>query len=359
MIVHHIINDVDLRLGGAQHVVRCLHLGLLNRGIDSRLVCFTHSVDEIPSALSFECSTPRSPKVFIRLNAYLKKNRAEGGVLHSHLFPANLYTGLSSVGARWLYPSVTTEHSTHNHRRESWVGKPVDKLIYARQNRIVCISQGVAGALGRWMPSVNKKIEIIPNGVLLAANSFERLVSDEKPSIILSVGRLDYPKNYELALRALAALGASDVEYWIAGAGPDELGLKQLCIELGIAKQVKFLGFVRDIPSLLNKADIFLMPSRWEGFGLAAVEAMNAGLPLVVSDVEGLREVVSKKSAFIVPGQNPEDYAEALRLLCSNPVLRQSMGQAAFEESLKYSADAMIDSYVRLYESLLASMQRT
>jgi len=205
------------------------------------------------------------------------------------------------------------------------------------------------------MPSVNKKIEIIPNGVLLAANSFEQLVSDEKPSIILSVGRLDYPKNYELALRALATLGASDVEYWIAGAGPDEPGLKQLCIELGIAKQVKFLGFVRDIPSLLNKADIFLMPSRWEGFGLAAVEAMNAGLPLVVSDVEGLREVVSKKSAFIVPGQNPEDYAEALRLLCSNPVLRQSMGQAAFEESLKFSADAMIDSYVRLYESLLAS----
>ena len=80
---------------------------------------------------------------------------------------------------------------------------------------------------------------------------------------------------------------------------------------LGLEGKVRFLGHVDDVRGLLKKADIFLIPSRWEGFGLAAVEAMNAGLPVIASDVAGLREIVGRTppSGLLVNPEKPGEIA--------------------------------------------------
>jgi glycosyltransferase involved in cell wall biosynthesis len=125
--------------------------------------------------------------------------------------------------------------------------------------------------------------------------------------------------------------------------------------ELGIESKVHFLGHVDSIPDLLAGADIFLMPSNWEGFGLSAVEAMNASLPLVVSNVPGLREIVNggPACALLVDPESPEAIAAGLRQLLVSPALRGQFGKNAFKQAQNFSINSMVESYINLYDELL------
>ena len=142
-------------------------------------------------------------------------------------------------------------------------------------------------------------------------------------------------------------------EYWIAGSGELEDELKNQVERLGLQNKVKFLGYVRDIPSLLKKGDIFLIPSQWEGFGLAAVEAMNASLPSVVSIVPGLGDLIKEdgEDAFLVAPYDKNFIAQRLAQLINNKELRQEMGKKAFAQSLKFSSDKMVKSYLTFYKN--------
>jgi len=152
-------------------------------------------------------------------------------------------------------------------------------------------------------------------------------------------------------LRAIALLRDLRFEYHIAGIGPEEGQLRRLCSELGLSDRVKFLGFVEGVPQLLQTADVFLMPSLWEGFGLAAVEAMNAGLPVVASDVEGLREVVmaNPSCGIFVNPLDLSSIAAALKELLLNPQKRVCYGMAAHQRSQQFSLTSMVDKYLAFY----------
>ena len=130
--------------------------------------------------------------------------------------------------------------------------------------------------------------------------------------------------------------------------------LKAQVKSLGLQDTVKFLGYVSDIPSLLKKADIFLIPSKWEGFGLAAVEAMNASLPCVVSNVPGLGDLIEKdgEDAFLVSPSNEKIITQRLTQLAENKELRHEMGKKAFTRSLNFGVDTMIVDYMNLYKKI-------
>ena len=123
---------------------------------------------------------------------------------------------------------------------------------------------------------------------------------------------------------------------------------------MGLQDKVKFLGYVRDIPTLLKKGDIFLIPSQWEGFGLAAVEAMNASLPCVISNVPGLGDLINKdgEDAFLVTSFNENIIAQRLAQLIENKELRHEMGKIAFARSLNFGVDTMIKDYIKLYKEV-------
>ena len=97
------------------------------------------------------------------------------------------------------------------------------------------------------------------------------------------------------------------------------------------------------------------MPSRWDGFGLAAVEAMNCGLPLVVSDVPGLRDVAGEAAVPPVPAERPDLLAVALDQVLGDPALRERLGRAGFERSLRYGRARMIDGYLAAWEGVRRS----
>jgi len=354
LTIHHVINDADLENGGAQGVARRLHAGLRERGWGSRLVSVIRSeAKDDAGHSSFGLTSPYDLRAIARLVRYMRSECQAGDVIHAHLFPTMLYASMAARVAGWRGKLVCTEHSTSNRRRGTIRGRAIDRILYSRYDRVACISRGTRDNLATWMPSVAPRTVVVENGAPLAFNQIPERGPTERP-IIVSVGRLSKPKNYDTALRALALLQDHPFEYRIAGTGPEEDALRRLCTQLGLDDRVRFLGFVEDVPSLLRDADIFLMPSRWEGFGLSAVEAMNAGLPVIVSDVDGLREIVaaSPPCGLFVDPLDPSSIAKAVQQLLDAPEARQSYGLAGYQCSQRYSIDAMVDNYMKFYRSL-------
>ncbi|RUA17200.1 MAG: hypothetical protein DSY55_02535, partial [Clostridia bacterium] len=251
MAVHHIINGLSPKLCGAEKIAVKLHSGLLDRGMDSRLVALVG----YPAECRFDFETLGLGKsyglhAFAKVYSYIRHNCSDADIIHAHLFPTMLYVSLATRLQNRKVTVVCTEHSTNNRRRGTLLGKVVDRQVYAGYKKIFCISNGVADALSDWMPGVRDRLAVVENGVELSFDSFVQRGKHRK-IIIASVGRLHRIKNYATALKALSLLNDIDYEYRIAGCGPLEKSLKELCRELGLADKVRFTGYVDDVAEFL------------------------------------------------------------------------------------------------------------
>ena len=364
MKILHIIDS--LKGGGAEKLVLDLHKMSLENGIDSHalsLMSLSNECLENTYALNFK--NPYRIQVLFKLYDFLSAPEWKDlDIIHVHLFPSQLYTPIISRILSLKAYLVTTEHSTYNSRRGIWYGRLIDKFFYDHYRKIICISMGTSESLLQSQPQLNEKIVVIYNGVDIKRYSLPTIsFPKEKTPIILSVGRLVSVKNYETAIRALNRISTHNFEYWIVGSGVLEPHLKKLVNELNLEYKVKFLGFREDIPELLNQSDIFLITSSWEGFGIAVVEAMAASLPVVVSNVSGLREVVLEdfteisKTGFLIDPKSEDDIAICLSKLLADPRLRMEMGRNAQVRSLKFDIQKTFDRHLELYQSLLENNQ--
>ena len=172
--------------------------------------------------------------------------------------------------------------------------------------------------------------------------------------VLGSLGRLDEQKGYDVLVEALAELpGASAV---IVGEGPLRATLEARAAELGVAERLRLPGWSDDARGFLPTFDVFVLPSRYEGFPLSIIEAMLAGLPVVASGVGSVAEAVEDgETGLVVPPDDPAALAAALRRLLADPVLRRRLGDAgrARAES-EFTARAMAARYERLYDEIVA-----
>lgn len=356
MVIHQIINDYNLSLGGAQRIAIELHKSVFESKLSSNLFGLSKDTGyQLDGASSLKYKSPYSLLAFVKLWRYFNTEVRTGDIIHVHLFPAIFYVAL--LHKLKLIPKCTlimTEHSTFNRRRSKWWGKLLDRFTYSSYSIIIAISKGTAHSLVMSIPHLKNKVRCINNGAHLFFSEFTKRPLTSK-TIIVSIGRLHPSKNYFTALSAISTMKNRNFEYWIAGVGDLESDLKDYLENFGLRNKVRLLGYVSDIPNLLRKANIFLIPSKWEGFGLAAIEAMNSGLPCVISDVIGLRELVQKdgEEAFLVDPDNGKLIAERLDQLISNPVLRQKMGSKAFARSQNFGLERMTNEYLTLYKALL------
>lgn len=161
------------------------------------------------------------------------------------------------------------------------------------------------------------KVKIIPHGV--DTQKFTPC-EDIHPSVeemnitFLYVGRLGARKGLELALRAFATLDTNDIEFLIVGTGRHEESLRALSQELGVENSVQFLGYVPDseLPVLYSSADVFVLPSTYEGFGLVLLEAIACGTPAIGSDAGGIPTAVSHAGAGLVVDRTLPDFRAAM-----------------------------------------------
>lgn len=199
--------------------------------------------------------------------------------------------------------------------------------------------------------------------------------TSERPFRMLSVGRLVWKKGHEYAVEALANLvdRGIEAELRIIGAGTQDRAIRFAAFDLGVLDRVTLLGSKTrtEVRSEMRKADVFVMASLSEGFGIAALEAQAMKLPVVCSDAEGLPENVQDMvTGFVVPRRNADLLAERLAMLAGDPEMRHLMGEAGRERVQHFfRVDQEIDAFERLYSEtidrkfqahrLLATMQAT
>jgi glycosyltransferase involved in cell wall biosynthesis len=171
--------------------------------------------------------------------------------------------------------------------------------------------------------------------------------------LVLAVGRLVPQKNHALALQALADV--PDAALVLAGEGPLLEDLRRAAASDGLADRVVFAGVRPDVRALIGAADAVVFSSRWEGLPLAALETLAAGTPLVATDVRGLHELLADGvDAVLVPSDEPEAMAAALRRVCSDADLRATLRRGALQTAERYSEAAMTEAYLGLYGELTA-----
>ena len=359
MRIFQIINN--LQMGGAEKLVLGLHRRYLERDHDSILISLAGEergwTEKGVFSLGF--STPYNPFVVPSLlDLKDELDLCEADILHAHLFPSQFITAFLPEAMSLRAQLITTEHSTANRRRGTLFGRLVDRWFYKRFSGIICVSSAAASELARWIPEVSGKLEVIFNGIDLNEFSGKPPPQYNDRKTVLSVGRLTEAKNYHTAIEAFSLLctrSKFDLQYLIAGSGKMETTLKNHALELGVSGSVRFLGEVSDISSLMKQADVFFMPSAREGFGIAAVEAMASGLPVVASRLPGLADVVGRDQhcGILVDPASPSEMSEALYCLLENDMLSWRMGSSAVKRAGTFSIEITTDKYLEFYESLL------
>lgn len=200
-------------------------------------------------------------------------------------------------------------------------------------------------------------VEMIPHGVdtdwFYPRDEPHPAVAEEKTTL-LYVGRLGARKGLDLALRALAEVDDEGVEFLIAGTGRHEETLRELARELGIADRVWFLGYVpdQDLPVLYSSADVFVLPSRYEGFGLVLLEAMACGTPVIGADAGGIPTAIGDNDTGLIVQRDVDALAEALRSLQTEPTNWQAMGEKSLNQANRNSWDEVTSRVEELYSSL-------
>jgi glycosyltransferase involved in cell wall biosynthesis len=348
----------SLPLAGAEVLVKDLAPRLRMRGVD----CDVAVLRELSSPLEASLQAAGVPlhathvtKLYsLRQVPRLKKLMQCYDVVHVHLFPAQLWAVLAASQMNRRTALVTTEHGTSNLRRRWWL-RPFDAWMYPHYKQIACNSEATAAELIRWCPSVAPKIRVIANGIPLEV--FENAQPAQLGAIpkgimrLIFVGRFEAPKDHATILRALTTV--PDSYLLLIGDGPLRAQLESLARSLGIAERVTFLGRRPDVPQLLKASDIYIHSTTFDGFGIAACEAMAAGLPVIASDVPGLAQVVGPAGVLFPPGDD-RALARELQALLSSPKRRQEMCDAGRRRAQCFSIEKTVDGCIEMYQSVLS-----
>jgi len=207
----------------------------------------------------------------------------------------------------------------------------ITRYALRRADHITATGLHLAEAAARYAPA-GKPVTVVPYGVDL--REFRSLPREERPEVVVgAVARLSKEKGLHYLLQAFAVLAGRhpQARLVLAGEGPERQRLERLAARLGLGERVRFLGEVphEQVPEVLQQLDIFAMPSTYEGFGVAALEAEAMELPVVASRVHGIPDVVvDGETGLLVPPRDRQALAAALDSLVADSDLRRQLGQA-------------------------------
>jgi len=359
----------SLGCGGAERVLQLLAGGFHARGHRVSVITTTRKDDfyELPAGVGRlrldltgqppgRGALPRQlPRSLASLARSLPRLRSALEATSPHLVVgflghANLLALLlSSRGRRW--PVVVTEHSHPRLRELGPGGRALRRLLYPRAACVVSVSPGVDAQFG-WLPPERRAVISNPVEVDVGAAHAENGRAPESPipgRFAVAMGRLDRAKGFDLLLAAFARLRERFPDWHLAllGDGPEHAALVAQAEALGLGQRVVFLGARRDPFAILARADLFVLPSRLEGFGNVLVEAMACGLPVVSFDCpSGPAQIVAhRESGLLVPAEDVPALAEAMATLMSDADERARMGRAAREASQRFRLDTVLDAW--------------
>jgi glycosyltransferase involved in cell wall biosynthesis len=296
---------------------------------------------------------PRDFQPFLAFRLMRAVFERETDLLHTHLVHADLYGGLVTGT-----PLVSTKHNDDPFKAGKF--KPVEQLLGRRARRMIAIS----GALKRFAV---EQVELPAEKIDVVHYGLDKLPQPwgENPSLDLStgarvlliVGRLAEQKGVDVAIRALPAIRARhrDAALLVVGEGPERTTLEALAKELGVSEAVYLPGRVGDVAALYRAAEIVVHPVRWEGFGLALLEAMLAARPVVASAVSSAPEIIADgETGVLVPPDDPRALAEAVASLLDDRARGEALGRAGAERARsEFSVARMAERTLEVYDRAL------
>jgi glycosyltransferase involved in cell wall biosynthesis len=291
-----------------------------------------------------------APALLSELVRALRNGRYD--IAHAHLVHADWYLACASIFAHQI-PLVSTKHN-HDSFRQLAPFRVVERAAMRRYRAVIAISE----SLKTFTVDIARvpAVEVVPYGVPLSTRPpAERRAG---PTLrILGVGRLTRQKGFDVAIRAFrfVRIELPQTQLEIAGEGEERESLSRLINELGLTDAVSLLGERRDIPELMEKADVLIHPARWEGFGLVLLEAMTAGLPIVASRAGAIPEVVDDEvTGLLISPEDPQAFAAALVRILRTPALgRQFAAAGSSRLRRRFSVERMAAHTAAVYESSL------
>ena len=304
---------------------------------------------------------PRNPLNIYYIRKYIMEGKYD--IVHAHLFPTIYWVSIASKLIFKDNPKfVMTEHSTHNRRRERSYLRHLEKFIYSSYNRIISISQSTQSNLISWLKPGNNELDrfiVVENGVdidkfrnALPYKKSELSTSFKDDSKLLCmIGRFSKQKDQATLIKTMKYL-SEDIHLILAGEGELKAQNEKLAKEIGVDDRVHFLGFRDDIERIIKTSDIGIQSSNWEGFGLAAVEVMASGKPVLASDVQGLKEVV-EGHGLVFSGGNQEELSTYINKLLDDYDFYNQISNRCSRRAEDFKIDSMAKSMISLYRMLV------
>ena len=300
-------------------------------------------------------------RYLLKLREIIRRENVD--LIQSHLLGANVYSAMAGMMTR--IPVIATFHGAVDiNTKERFMGLKFGAINFGTK-AVVAVSESLRQDLLQRTPLSASKLRIIYNGVPCQAFSLkktntlrERFGWGPEVTLVGSLGNIRSAKGYDLLLRAAALLKSHSRPFRFVIAGQGKAGLEdellKLRDELGLTDTVQFLGFNDDPAAFLANLDIFLLSSVSEGFSIATIQAMAAGLPVLVTKSGGPQEIVSHgETGWMVEANNPTAIADGLSLLASdNELASRLAAQGKAHATDTFDLSTMLHAYQNLYESV-------
>jgi glycosyltransferase involved in cell wall biosynthesis len=363
--VLHLVRSLDV--GGLERVVLSLIEGMNRAGIRPWLGCLSgpgkwHKRAEVNETWYGRLAETGRLRTVRSLRQFVKERGIN--IIHSHNPEPHLFAVLAS-----LFTNVSVIHTKHgrnypNNRKRVWLNRQLAR----RTKQLVAVADDVAAVAVDIEGIPAEKVRVIRNGVDVDGIASKASASDitktraqlDIPAgscVVGTVGRLSPEKNYSLLVRAVSGVMEDErhLVLLLVGDGPERSALEELARESGVHERVRFAGMRDDVIPLIAAMDIFCLSSITEGTSITLLEAAACGVPAIVTDVGGNREIVShEKTGIVVPGENKDGLRAAIRLLVKDRSMRQRLGKSARERvATGYSLRCMADAYLASYREVL------
>lgn len=342
--------------GGAEIMCENLTYALKNAGQEVFAVSLYH--DRTPIARRMEEAGIRivylDKKLGLDLSMVPKLikiiRRERPDVVHTHLDVIK-YAVLAAKLAG-VKKCVHTVHSLADREAEGRVQKIINGFYFRRGWSLpVALTPEVRNSVAEFYGLPLSRVSVIYNGIDLSRCVPKTTYETGETVTILHVGRFDVPKNHPGLLEAFRLLLETHPECRLRLVGDGELrpDMEKLAREKGIADFVEFCGMQSNVYPYLHDADIFTLPSIYEGNPMTIIEAMGTGLPIVASRVGGIPDMISDGESGLLVEPEPQSICAGLTRLVGDAALRQRLGLAARKQSQTFSAEHMARDYISCY----------
>ncbi|MXO03198.1 glycosyltransferase family 4 protein [Flavobacterium sp. HBTb2-11-1] len=296
-----------------------------------------------------------NPIQVFRMISFLQKY----DIAHVHLFPSQYWIVLSKIISFSKIKIIVTEHSSSNPRIKSFFFSKIDRFMYRFYHKIICITDEVYEIIQYHTKLPKNKFKVIVNGINLkviynAKPYFKKEISEllnEQDTLLIQVARFSRHKDHETVIRAMRLL-PDNFKLIFVGDGNLKEECEKRVQKLGLESRVIFLGERIDVDRLLKTADISILSSNGEGFGLVAIESMASGKPFIGSDVIGLSSLV-KGSGVLFEKSNERELADSIKRLIEDDDFRINVVNACQLKAKQFDIEVMVEKHIKLYKTVI------